>query len=70
MIQYYTPVSRKKIPRDDVPTSVILPIALQEAIARRAALEDRSFSAIIRLALRKELGLPPDETPVPDQQAA
>jgi hypothetical protein len=70
MIQYYTPVSRKKIPRDDVPTSVILPIALQEAIARRAALEDRSFSAIIRLALRKELGLPLDETPAPDQQAA
>ena len=70
MIQYYTPVSRKKIPRDDVPTSVILPIALQEAIARRAALEDRSFSAIFRLALSKELGLPLDETPAPDQQAA
>jgi hypothetical protein len=49
--------TRKKIFKDDVPTSVILPIPLQRAIVARAVAEERSFSAIVRRALKKELGL-------------
>jgi hypothetical protein len=49
---------RKKNFKQDVPTSVILPIPLQRAIVARAVAEERSFSAIVRRALKKELGLP------------
>lgn len=54
---------RKKSFRDDVPTSVILPIPLQEAIDRRATAEERSFSAVVRRALKKELGFPIEDAP-------
>lgn len=36
--------------------SVILPIPLQQAVCRRAASEDLTFSQIVRRALRKEMG--------------
>lgn len=49
---------RKKNFRDNVPASVLIPSALQRAVEKRATLEERSFSAVVRRALKKELGLP------------
>jgi len=64
---------RKKKFSADVPTSVILPIPLQKAIVKRAVEEERSFSAIVRIALMKELGLtnePKAEPQNPTKEAA
>jgi hypothetical protein len=56
-------MQRKKQFRGDVPTSVLLPTPLQQAIQKRAVLEERSFSAVVRRALKKELGFPIEEEP-------
>ena len=48
----------------DVPTSVLIPEPLQRAVQKRATAEERSFSAVVRRALKKELGLPLDEEPM------
>lgn len=40
-----------------VPVSVLIPEALQRAVARKASREGRSFSAEVRQALKKELGV-------------
>jgi hypothetical protein len=53
-------MSRKKQFKSDVPTSILIPAPLQRAIAQRAHDEDRSFSAIVRLAIKKELGIEED----------
>jgi len=51
--------SCRKIKADDSkPCSVAMPIAMQNAIIRRAQLEDRSFSATIRRALEVYLSKP------------
>ena len=63
-------VSRKKKFEDGMPTSVLLPVALQRAIAARADAEDRSFTAVVRRALKKELGFPMEEDSDPDRKAA
>jgi hypothetical protein len=56
---------RKKRFHDNVPASVLIPAALQRAVETRATAEERSFSAVVRRALKKELGLPmEDEKPV------
>ena len=56
---------RKKTFSNDVPTSVLIPAALQRAVETRATTEERSFSAVVRRALKKELGLPiDDEKPI------
>ncbi|MGA2028577.1 MAG: ribbon-helix-helix protein, CopG family [Verrucomicrobiota bacterium] len=39
----------------NVATSVLLPVALQKAVVKKAKQEERSFSAVIRCALKKEL---------------
>lgn len=57
-------MSRKKRFRSDLPTSVLLPAPLQRAIADKANREERSFSAVVRRALKKELGFPMDEEPL------
>lgn len=54
-------MKRKKRFRGDVPASVLLPEPLQRAIAARAVVEERSFSAVVRRALKKELGFPIDD---------
>ena len=54
-------MKRKKLFRSDIPTSVLMPAPLQRAIAERAEREDRSFSAVVRLAIKKELGISDSE---------
>ena len=54
---------QKKRFSSEVPTSVLLPGPLQRAIAERARLEERSFSAVIRRALIKEFGLKDEPEP-------
>ena len=49
---------RKRIPDESKPCSVILPVALQQAIIRRADQEDRSFSATVRKALERYISNP------------
>ena len=63
-------MSRKKKFEEGVPTSVLLPVALQRAIAARADAEDRSFNAVVRRALKKELGFPMEEDPTEKRKAA
>lgn len=48
---------RKTTFKSDVPVSVLMPPELQRAIADKAEREERSFSGLVRLALKKELGL-------------
>jgi len=48
-------VNRKKIYKDKVPVSVLLPESLQRAIAAKAKENGRSFSGEVRQALKKEL---------------
>jgi hypothetical protein len=48
-------MKREKRPRGDVSTSVLLPAALQKAVVKKAKQEERSLSAVIRCALKKEL---------------
>ncbi len=58
MIGYYTQTMiRKRQFKLRVPTSILIPVSLQRAIARRAESENRSFSAVIRRAIQKDLGL-------------
>lgn len=59
---------RKKVFKKDVPSSVILPLPLQRAIANRAEKEERTFSAVVRRALRRELGLSEDENREEEEQ--
>jgi hypothetical protein len=49
---------RKRLADDAKPCSVILPVALQQAIIRRADEEDRSFSATVRKALERYISNP------------
>lgn len=54
-------MSRKKNFDGSVPTSVLIPEALQRALVEKANKEERSFSAVVRRAIKKELGLPIEE---------
>lgn len=47
---------RKKAANDNVPCSVAIPVELQEALIRRAAAEDRTFSAVVRRAVAAYVG--------------
>jgi len=51
-------MARKKQVKSGVPKNVVLPASLLRAIARKAENEGRPISAIVQLAIRKELGLP------------
>ena len=42
---------------DRVPVSVLMPAELQLALVKKASKEERSFSALVRIAVRRELGL-------------
>jgi hypothetical protein len=46
---------RKKPTDASIPTSIVLPRPLQEAVIRQALREDRSFSSVVRLALGEYL---------------
>jgi hypothetical protein len=48
---------RKKAPNDQAPCSVTMPVSLQQAVIRAAQQEDRSFSAIIRRAVERYVGV-------------
>ena len=48
-------MNRKKTYNDRVPVSVLIPAALQKAIAEKARRSGRSFSAEVRQAIKKEL---------------
>lgn len=50
-------MKRKTTYRADVPVSVLMPPELQRAIADRARSEERTFSGLVRHALKKEVGL-------------
>jgi hypothetical protein len=49
---------RKRKANSAVPCSIPMPIAMQEALMRRAMQEDRSFSATIRQAVAAYLARP------------
>ena len=55
---------RKKTFNSDVPTSVLIPEPLQRAVQKRARAEERSFSAVVRRALKRDLGLPLEDEPL------
>jgi hypothetical protein len=50
-------MKRKKVFEDNVPVSVLLPAKTQLLLAKIAAREERSFSSVIRRAVRREVGL-------------
>jgi len=52
---------RKKTFNDSVPVSVLMPGILQRQVAKRAKAEERSFSAVVRRAVKRELGIAEDE---------
>lgn len=47
---------RKKKANDSVPCSVAIPADLQQALIRKAELEDRTFSAVVRRAVAAYVG--------------
>jgi hypothetical protein len=63
-------MNRKKKFRDDVPASVLIPAPLQRAIAARAVKEERSFSAVVRRAIKKDFGIPLDDDLASSAQTA
>ena len=58
MSQKQKQACRKRTGDDSKPCSVTMPKQLQEAVIRRADVEDRSFSATIRKALEMYLSRP------------